>query len=288
MKTVTPELTALLASRRFLTANLYTLTLLNGTAYRVTDAPDFDASWNNQAFSYTGLTLARGTVTQSIGIEVDSVDVTLTTGATETLQGLPIPHFVRNGGFNGARLLIQRAFFAIDSGGNVSPTATGVIFTFEGRVAEPSPSRTQVTFKVVADTELLNKQVPLNTITASCMNVVYDGRCGKSRDDYSHKGTVATASNAHIACGLTQPDGYYDNGTVAFTSGQNAGAKRTVKAYTAGLLTLSTGFDFAPAAGDSFTAVAGCDLSAAVCASRFGNLPNRRALPWVPVYEENL
>jgi hypothetical protein len=288
MKAVSPALTTLLASGRFMTAHLYTLTLLNGTAYRVTDAPDFDASWNSQAFGCTGLTLERGTITQNIGIEVDSVDVTLTTGTTETLQGLPIPHFVRNGGFNGARLLIQRAFFAIDSGGNVDTTATGVIFAFEGRIAEPSPSRTQVIFKVVADTELLNKQVPLNTITQSCMNLVYDGRCGKSRAAYSHNSTVTTASKTHIACALTQPDGYYANGTVTFTSGQNAGAKRTVKAYTTGLLTLSSGFDFVPQAGDSFTAVAGCDLSDTVCNSRFANLANRRALPWVPVYEENL
>jgi hypothetical protein len=288
MKSVSAPLQALLSSGRFITTNLYTLTLLDGTVIRLTSAPDFDAQGGGHTFIHDAFAVERGTIKQAVGIEVDSVDVTVTAKMTDTVLGLPIPHFVRNGGFNGARMLIQRAYFAIDTSGNVNTTATGVIYSFEGRVADPQPSRTQVAFKLVADTELLNKMVPINTITPSCMNILYDGRCGKVKADFTHAGTVIIASKTAVACGLSQPDNYYRLGTLTFTSGQNAGAMRTVKSYSVGHFTLASPFDYPPAAGDTFVAVAGCDLSESTCDGTFDNLTNRRAFKWVPVYEENL
>jgi len=288
MKSVTADLYNLLATGRYMTANLYTLTLLGGVAMRVTDAPDFDAVWSGNSFSHDLLALERGSIRQGIGIEVDSVDMTLLIKAGATLNGLPIPHFVRNGGFNGARMLVQRGYFPISAVGNVNTTATGVIFSFEGRLADARASRTQVTFRLVADTELLNKMVPLNTITPHCMNQVFDGRCGKTKADFTRIGTVATASKTAIACGLAEADGYYSLGTVRFTGGQNAGAMRTVKTYTTGHFVLASAFEYTPEPGDTFEAVAGCDLSAGVCLGTFNNLANRRAFPWVPVYEESL
>ncbi|ASF46993.1 baseplate hub domain-containing protein [Methylovulum psychrotolerans] len=288
MKSVSAPLQSLLASGRFITANLYTLTLLDGTAIRLTSAPDFDAVWDGHAFIHDSFAVERDTIKQAIGIEVDNVSVTLTTRRDKTLQGLPLPHFVRIGGFRGARMLIQRAYFAVNNGGNVNVAATGVIYSFEGRVAEPKPSRTQVAFNVVADTELLNKMVPLNTITPSCLNILFDGRCGKNKADFSHTGTVTTASKKALVCGLSQPDNYYRFGTVTFTSGQNAGAMRTVQAYSVGHFVFAKAFDYTPGPGDSFIAVAGCDLSEAVCGGTFDNLAHRRTFKFVPVYEENL
>lgn len=288
MKYVTPELKALLDSGAFVTANLYTLTLQDGTVILTTSQPDYAVVWSGNTFSHDGLSLEHGSIRQSVGIEVDNVDMTLLLNDTDNLQGLPVPHFVRNGGFNSARCLIQRGYFAKDAGGNVNPHAVGVIFRFEGRVTEPQSGRTQVLFKLVADTELLNVMMPRNTITQSCMNLLYDGRCGKQKADYSHNGTIISATKTTISCSLSQADDYFSLGTIRFTSGQNIGVLQSVKKYTAGQFLLSRALEVTPAVGDTFVAVAGCDLSETTCQSRFNNLPNRRAFKYVPVYEENL
>ena len=288
MKFVSSELNALLDSGSFITAVLYTLTLQDGTVVRVTSMADYAVVWQGHTFSHDDLSLEYSSIRQAVGIEVDNVDVTLHLNKSETLQGLAVPYFVRNGGFNGARLLIQRAYLSRDDSGNINPVAVGVIFRFEGRVTEPQGSRTQVDFKVVADTELLNNLLPRNTTSASCMNLLYDARCSLNKAAYSHNGAVTAATKMSLSCGLTHTNDFYTHGTVTFTSGQNAGARRTVKKYTTGNFVFSRAFEYVPQADDTFIAVAGCDLSEATCAARFDNLANRRAFKHIPVYEENL
>ena len=293
MKTLTPELEALLATHHYTSCDLFTLTLPNASVIRKTSLPGLSVVWNGNLFAHDGIAMARGTITSKLhtdSLDVDNVDITLTFTPNDTLSGLPVAAFVRNGGLDGARLLIQKGFCAVDTAGNTSPTVTGVIFLFEGRISEPRCGRMQVTAQLIADTERLKVNVPRNTINPYCMNTLFDSVCSKLESDYTHTNqTVTSATKTTITATLPGAAGFYTLGRVVFTSGQNAGASRTVKSWNGSVLQLAYPLDYTPQAGDTFNAIAGCDLSDGVNGClKFNNLPNRRAFPFVPAYEENL
>lgn len=291
MKPITPELRALLDSGRYVQGDLYTLTLPGGQIMRKTSLSGLAVTWDGQVFAFDGLHIERGTITSKLhkgNLDVDNVDITLRYTPSETWGGLPVPHFIRNGGLDGARLLIQKFFCARDASGNTNPVATGVIFLFEGKVSGPKPGRMQTTLTLVADTGLLSVNVPRETINLNCMNTHYDTHCGLLEADFTHASTVVTATKLALTTTMPQPDTYFAQGRVVFTSGANNGAVRTIKKFTGGVLVLAYPLDFTPQAGDTFNAVAGCDLSEPTCDGRFDNLPNRRCFKFVPPYEENL
>jgi hypothetical protein len=117
-----PGLAELLAGRQFAIADLYTITLRDGTILRYTSC-DIDLVYSGQTYLANALKIRRGPITTSVGVEVDAVELTIECDGTDTLFGQPIPAFVRNGGLDGARVLIQRAFLGDQTG----PTALIVI-----------------------------------------------------------------------------------------------------------------------------------------------------------------
>jgi hypothetical protein len=76
-------------------------------------------------------------------------------------------------------------------------------------------------------------------------------------------GATSTAFNTN----LTQADGYFNKGTITFTSGPNSGLSRAVQSYinASGAISVAFPFPFAPGSGDTFTAVRGCLLTIADC-----------------------
>src|SRR5262249_56535499 len=102
---------------------------------------------------------------------------------------------------------------------------------------------------------------------SGCVNSLYDVACGVTKTSYAMTGTAAAGSTATlVAATLAQASGWFDQGSITFTSGQNAGFARTVKSYIAGspgTLSLIAPFPFAPAAGDPFPAYPRCDQTIA-------------------------
>jgi uncharacterized phage protein (TIGR02218 family) len=165
----------------------------------------------------------------------------------------------------------------------------GVIHLFEGRVEEPMASRTQVTLKLHSDLELLNIEMPRNIVRPGCGNDLYDARCGLVKASFTVSSTTSTSSTkTQILCSLAQAAGYFDLGTIEFTSGQNSGVKRTIKSYTSGEINLSSPLPYTPVPGDTFDAAPGCDKTESRCDTIFNNKANRRAFPYVPVPEASL
>jgi hypothetical protein len=119
MKTASPALQGLLAGNQFAIADLYTLTLRDGTILRYTSC-DIDLVYSGNTYLANGLKIRRGPITTSVGVEVDAVELTIECDGTDTLLGQPIPAFVRNGGLDGARVLIQRAFMGDQTGPQVT------------------------------------------------------------------------------------------------------------------------------------------------------------------------
>lgn len=284
MKNAPPELVDLLASGRFVFAELFTLTQVDGTVYRRTDA-DVDIPWAGNTFLAAGPVIERGNIRHATGVEVDTMNLTILADYAEHLiAGLPYPHYARNGGFDGTRVLVQRAYMA---DWNAAPV--GVLIKFSGRVSDVTPSRTKISLVVKSDLELLNVKMPRNIYQAPCLHTLFDGGCGLSKASFVAAGSAASGSTtARIACGLAQAAGWFDQGTITFTGGANAGVTRTVKSYVPGLLTVSLPLPAVPSPGDTFNAYPGCDRTQATCAAKFSNVANFRATPYVPIPETAL
>jgi uncharacterized phage protein (TIGR02218 family) len=75
----------------------------------------------------------------------------------------------------------------------------------------------------------------------------------------------------------------FQQGSITFTSGVNAGVTATVGSAVASTsLTLLYPLESVPAAGDGFTVYFGCDHTPGTCHSKFNNLANFRGFPYVP------
>jgi hypothetical protein len=93
-------------------------------------------------------------------------------------------------------------------------------------------------------------------------------------------GTYTTDSGSVTPLGADT--GYFDFGVVTWLTGNNAGLRMEVRSYVPGQFTLQEPMPYAIQAGDTYSAHAGCDKSEATCFSRFSNVINMRAEPYLP------
>lgn len=283
MRTASGPLTALLnSSLQLAYADLYTFTLQGGTVIRYTGA-DKPLTVNSQTFLREPL-LKRSRTKLSVGIAVDSLDITASADASVTINSVPFMQFLARGGLDGARLKLERAFMQ-----DWSTAPAGTLVLFAGRVNDVSINRYEASITVQSDLELLDALVPRNLYQPGCMNTLYDGACGKSRAALTVSNAVTSApapTATAFGSTLAQAAGYFDLGVVTFTSGQNNGISRTVKSFAAGgLVTLIVPLPFAPAVEDTFTIYPGCDKTQSTCNTKFANLARFRGQPYIPVPE---
>ncbi len=283
MKAASAATIAILAGNQFMMAELYSLTLLTGVVLRFTDA-DGDLAYNGNIYAATSPMIMRDRTKLTVGISVDTMNVTMFCGANDFIQGVPIPQFVNNGGFDGARLKVDRVFMA-----TYGDTSAGVVNIFTGTISDVTPSRTQILLTVSSDMQLLNIPMPRNVYAPACSHSLYDSACGAVKASFGATSACTSGTTTlKIHSALAQADGYFDTGTITFSGGQNAGATRTIKSYIGGVITMSTPLYFLPAAGDTFTAYAGCDKTQATCANKFNRVISFRGFPFIPVPEASV
>lgn len=283
MKAASPATIALLAGNQFMMAEFYTITLLNGTVLRYTDA-DGDMVYGGNTYASTSPKIVRDKTKSVVGIEVDTMAVTLYAGINDLIQSVPFPQFVNNGGFDGARVQVDRCFMA-----TYGDTSAGVVNIFTGSVSDVKPSRTEIQLSVSSDLQLLNIPMPRNVYAPACSHNLYDAACGAVKASFGAASSCASGTTSLVLnCALAQAATYFDTGTITFSGGQNAGATRTVKSYTPGVINLSLPLPFTPAVGDTFTAYAGCDKSQATCSAKFNRLVGFRGFPFIPVPEASM
>lgn len=285
MRTASPELQALLASsNQFVMADLYTLTLLGGAVLRYTTT-DIDITYGGNTWSANGPRIERGRMRLVLGVEVDTLDVTIYPSASDLIAGQPFARAAVFGALDGARLRLDRAFLPAWG----QPVA-GTVLLFEGRLSTIPGTRTAIRCKVTSDLELLNVPMPPNVYQPPCGHSVYDSGCGLLRAAFTVSGTV-TAADTEQAFGtdLAAAADYYALGVLGFTSGANAGLRRTVKAHAAGGdIALLLPLPSAPQAGDTFTVYPGCDKTMSTCDGKFSNLGRFRGMPFIPEPETAL
>ncbi|AEV24626.1 phage conserved hypothetical protein [Azospira oryzae PS] len=268
MKAASPELIALLAQSQFLMADLYTLTLKSGEVKRYTSA-DIDITLAGNTFIHDGPLIQRDRTRTVVGIEVDTLQLTINPKTTDLLNGVPFLKACRNGALDGATLLLQKAFMA-----SWGDTAAGAVTLFSGRVSGMMFSRTQAQIEVKSDTELLNIMLPRNTCQPTCLNTLFDAGCGLAKSGWQQTGALqAGSTQGSFNVGLTNfPDGWFALGTILFTTGINAGVMVTIKRHAAGVVTPSIPLISPPSTGDQFTIVPGCDRRQATCGNTYARV----------------
>jgi uncharacterized phage protein (TIGR02218 family) len=267
---------------QILRSDVYTFYLRNGSVYRWTDADHNQLIAGNTFVS--GPIITRSKTKQSVGITVDTLQVTLTDAGGTLINGKPLIHQFKNGMFRGARVVIQKMFLL-----DWQDTSPGPVDWFEGIVGAPNCDGMSVSFEVRAMTEMLNKQMPADIHQDTCNNDLYDEVCGAVAATFTHSGTASSVvdQKRFTLGGVSQANTYFALGKVWFTSGQNAGQPpRTVKSYTGGVIEVFQPFPYPIAPGDACTARAGCDKLQTTCGTKFGRLNSGfQANPYIPVPE---
>jgi len=255
-------------------ADLWTITTITGTTLRWTSA-DIPITAGGYTFD-TGPLIKRGNTRITSTLEVDTLNVTIETGESVSLGGIPFAHAAANGALDGATVKLERAF--MQTWGTVAAT----VHLFEGRVAGIDPKHSEVVLQVKSLLELLNVQWPRNLYQPGCNHQLYGNGCGLSRSSYQVSGTATGGTATRINWSTGKAAGYYDQGVIVFTSGRNLGARRTIKKSDASGLDIALPLPYAPLSGESFTVAPGCDKTHTTCSSKFNNLTRYRGFPWVP------
>lgn len=264
------------------TADLLTITLTSGQVLRYSGG-DQALTVNGNTFGL-GPLIVRSRTSQKVGIDVDSLDLTLSCDSSVQVNGSPLLAFARLGGFDAARVVLERAYAA--------SWATGVVGTvalFSGRVGPGVPTRYDVRFTVKSELELLDVMVPRNVYQAGCLNDLFEpSTCRILRAAWTYAGSATGPTDATqtvFANTLVNGGGWFDLGVVRFSSGANLGVSRTVRSYQPGSLTVIAPWPFPVANGDTFTASAGCNKTLLQCDTKFNNRVNFRGQPFIPVPE---
>jgi uncharacterized phage protein (TIGR02218 family) len=293
MKTVSGALQTLFNSRQWVAAKLFTFTLVDGTVLNYCSA-DTNLVWSGTTYLYGGSTgpywdraSNKAKATFGLGATTTQLVFDCIMGSG-TAEGLPFATAIRYGLFDGADLQYSRAFMSPSA----PTTVVGTVLMFGGGVAEVDFSNTIATFTCNSYLDLLNQNLPRNLFQPGCNNTLFDASCTLSQGAFSFSGAV-TGSSSTTAFGVSgaaagKANGYFNLGKVKFTSGVNNGFWRGVQSFVSGsppVMTVFPPYAQAPTAGDTFTAVAGCDKQQTTCVVKFSNLQNYRGTPYVPSYE---
>lgn len=116
-----------------------------------------------------------------------------------------------------------------------------------------------------------------------------DRRCGVDIATATYRAIGTVLSSDTMQANVTGLSGFADGvfrfGILTFTSGPLSGATVDVGAFKTGteaLVSFWLPLTEAPAAGDTFEVIAGCDKSFTTCKAKFGNALNFQGFPHMP------
>lgn len=292
MKPSSPELRALLASRQFYLVELFTFALASGSTLRYCAGP--------LSLSANGLTYTAGL---SVGpyfnrqdprskghwgnkLQVDSYVFDVIPGSALVL-GAPFLQAIRSGVFDGAEVVIERAYMPIGSYGD---TTRGLLRYFTGRVAEIDAGRSVASFMLNSHVELLNLLLPRNVWSPGCINNLGDVACSATIPTTTGvvtAGSTLAVINATVAGFGGFGAGNFDLGKVAFTSGAMNGNSFSIRTVVLGATSVIQLLGFMPSApqvGDTFVMSFGCNksLTDPNGCTKFSNQARFRGAPWIP------
>lgn len=284
MKSTNAALLQLLSTRQFFVADLYTFSWpsvnpVNGnqlitTTLNYTNG-DADIVYNGVNYSSGGQTgpyfvreQNRSKIHQKIGVDVDQLQFDIIPGGAQ-IFGTSFLKAAKLGVFDGASLLLQRAFMPVYNNPNQGTTITGVVPYFFGRVAEVDCGRSIATFNINSHLELLNTQLPRNLYQPGCVNNLGDASCKVNLALYQVLATVTSATNstitATVSVNASTAADYYSLGSILINTigssldGQTASIRSCIVTGTTATINLIGYLPSAPVVGQTFWMYPGCD-----------------------------
>ncbi len=257
-------------------ADCFTLTLRTGLILTYTSA-DVPIALNGYTYLANSVLIDGLQYKCAVGLDVDQQQITVSARVSDTLGGVPFLQAIRNGVLDGCEIQRERAFLT-----SWSAAPLGSVILFKGRVGTvDNVGRTTAQITVNSDLVLLDMDMPRNLYSPQCVHVLYDSGCGLVKSAYGATGAVGTGSTSStiVWSGATQN---FAQGTILFSSGQNAGVSANIKSVGAGLLILSAALPNVPIEGDSFAAYQGCAHTKAACQTQFNNVAHFRGFPFIP------
>jgi len=266
-----------------LMADAFQFTLANGNVLGYTNV-DVSFTYNGTLFVANAVRVDGLKYKAAIGLEVDRQQISVVALATDTVAGgMPFLQALRNRVFDGCRVARYRVFFSDTIGGTIVGGGSGGVLLFQGRLGTIDEiGRTSAKLTINSDLVLLDHDMPRNVYQPTCLHTLYDSGCTLNKASFGTSGIVG-AGSTFSTINWTGASDNFAQGTITFTSGVNAGVTATIGSALAGAaLYLIYPLQSAPAAGDAFTVYFGCDHTQATCTSKFNNLANFRAFPFVP------
>lgn len=280
MRSSTPNLRSLLGSDPVLYADLFTVTLRDGSTYRWTTA-DVDVVSRGSTWVAAGTGTAPGIepgrARWALGLEVSTYDMTLLCGDGARIGTELLTQAAADGELHGASVLVERAVFA---SWDLEPE---VMHWFEGTVSDCEPSSTRVRLTVKSLLGQLAVKLPKRLFSGRCPYALYDPDCGLTMPAPTTR-TVAspapfTNTASSFAISGTDAAGFWTRGTATVN-----GETRTVTQFLVlGLrfLSVEPPFSSAPAIGDAVLLQLGCAKTIAACTAH-GNKPRFGGHPFIP------
>jgi uncharacterized phage protein (TIGR02218 family) len=285
MKPASSALIAYLNSARasadvpLLMADAFIFTLRTGLTLCYTNV-DVTFSYNGNTFLANSVLVDGLKYKAAVGLDVDQQQITVAARAIDTVSGgAPFLQALRDGSFDGCEIERDRVFFSDRIGG----TAIGAVTLFKGRLGTVDQiGRTSARLTVNSDLVLLDIDMPRNLYQPTCLHTLYDSGCTLVKNAFGTNDTVGAGSTASVI-NWSGAAVAYQQGSITFTSGVNAGVTANVNSVVAST-SLSLGYppQSPPNAGDAFTVYQGCDHTPGTCQSKFSNLANFRGFPYVP------
>jgi hypothetical protein len=295
MKTASVATMNVIAAGNYIKVEFWQITLTDGQTYYFT-AGQVPLSVASQLYR-TGLIFVRDKLTQKVGLEVNSMNLTIepqldAPGGQPLIGGGNLLSQCRAGVLDGAIWLLSKGFFAIPEAGNQMDTSPGLVPWWGGITNNIQCGRYSAIVAIDETTAILNTvQMPRNMIQAGCVHQLFDVGCTVPKANNNYAGVVLTVSatrpnqittsTAAVVNLDTEFNGAFNLGVMTFVTGVLAGTALTVSlSKTAGgVATLTTvrPFPTAPSAGDTFGIVVGCDKQFSTCGS--GKFRNSADVP---------
>lgn len=171
------------SDREFICCDLYTLTLNNGSVYRIADF-DTAVTWNGKTYSCDKFLVSRDQIKEAGTPSVETLSVTIAADVNHN-DNIANDYFlkaVHEGVLDDAYLSLGRAFMDAETG-----DVLGVLSLFTGRCEVSQCGGIACKLSVKSETVGLSAQIPLRTFAPQ--NVYQESN-----------GTVTTASSDVYTC----------------------------------------------------------------------------------------
>jgi len=262
-------------------AQIWRIVRLDGTAFRYT-SHDEPVTFRGEV--YTPCYSLRQTATSggiTSGSDAGDAEITgLISDSAITEEDLA------NGLFDGASVEVW--LLPWDTSTTIVPRRLT-----KGVVARLEHNPTSYTATVQTPGVKLTQSPLLQAYTPACRWDLGSPECGVNLDStYLEIGSVTNifpreAINAitfrkFVDTSRTESDGFFDNGTLTWTSGSNTGVTAEIKSYESGTFEL---WDVLPneiELGDAYEVLPGCAKTTADCSGKFSNLINFGGFPNIP------